>query len=520
MGPRNWYDRSVDGVQEKWEDLKEWWKSLFPPDDSYRRHREPESEPEPQRQPPTPPPVEAEGRYQVQQPGGELAHDTNNLGDALNAWRSLTNQEGTIIDSETGDNLTPEKDDDGRYAVLDEDDNQIGTFDDFAVAEQVWESETDKEGSIIDTEAKLDVTPYKGHLTDAEVLEAIQMVRQWGVNGYNRGYDRFDLNPQVDAAEVQRLIPLINKLRLPIFELANAVGDSHNLPTREVTVTKRAAEMDWKDVEYFENVPIDDPPTTFQASPLPQDRTEERLMREHGEIGRVRPMDLVMPDFVPRFARLDLTVEQDMEEVPGDVATKRVRKYRKEQTIVPREWEEKIEVTEEPRVQNLALVVDVSGSMSGANINVAVALVAVLITKHLNDDSQYSFRWFADYVDSPATAKSTRGKQQLVEFVLEVKPNDPIGGGTNIIGGMEAAANDVRSMARGDEIPEVVVITDGEDPYVTAETVYACVREDVVLHSVMIGGSNPALRRHSTTYEQIDPWSLGSDPYGHIHRRW
>ena len=509
-------------AREKWEDFKEWLKSLFPPNENpYRPQQKPPSQQQDaDDQPPPPPPVEAEGRYHVQQPSGDLAHDTDNLGDALNAWRSLTNQEGTIVDSETGEDLTPEKDDNGRYAVLDEDGDQIGTFNDLGVAEQVWETETDSEGMIVDTLNKLDVTPYKGHLSDEEVQEAIRLVQGWGGKGFSRGYDRYRALTYVDADEVARLIPIINKLRLPIFELANAVGDSHNLPTRSVTVTKREAEITYKDVEYFEDVPIDDPPTTFMPTPIPQDRTEIRPMREYGELGRVRPIELAMPDFERRYATLDLPIDEDMEELPGDAPAKKVRRTRKEQTITPREWEEEMEVTEEPRVQNLALVVDLSGSMGGPNINVAVALVAVLITKHLHDESRYSFRWFADYVDSASTAESTRAKKQLIEFVLDARSHDQIGGGTNILGGIEAAASDVRSMARSGEIPEVVVITDGDDWNVTAHSVYDIVRQDVILHSVMIGGQNAALRAHSTTYEQLDPWSLGYQHRYYDDRGW
>ncbi len=500
-----------DAARRRWEAVKEWWNSLFPPDDSYkRRHRDPEPEPEPPQPPPTRQPSGQEGaRYEVSNSDGSLAHQADQLTDALNAWRDLTHQQGSILDTETGEDLTPEKDENGRYAVMDEDGNQVGTFNDFDVAERVWETDTNGEGSIIDTLMKTDVTPYKGHLTDEEVAEAIAIVRSWGGRGFTRSFSRDPFEVVIDRDEVARLIPIINKMRLPIFELANAIGDSHDLPTSTVTVTKREAEITYKEVPYFEDVPVQQPPTTFRATPLPQDRRERRPMRAYDELTRVRPTELAMPDFERRFAMLELPVEDHMEEVPGDVPTKKVRKTRMEQTITPREWEEEIEVTDEPRVQNLAVVADLSGSMAGQRINVAVALVVVLITKHLHDESRYSFRWFANYVDKPSSADTTRGKRKLIEFVMDTKSTTDIGGGTNILGGIEAAASDVRSFVGQDEIPEILVVSDGDDWHVTAESVFACIGTDVILHALMVDGDNMALRSHSSTYDRIDTWNLG-----------
>ena len=505
----SWSDR----MRQRYREIVEWLRSLFPEASRPGLSQQAAQQSSPEGSQAREQSFEQEGRYQVQNSDETPVFQGNNLDTALRAWRQLTDQEGFIVDTDTGEDITPVKDDTGRYAVLDEQGEQVGTFESFSAAEHVWNTQTHREGAIIDTLEKKDITPFKGHLTDQEVEEALELVTRLGGPGFTRSLrrDRFD-ETALDLDTVRRLIPVINKLQLPIFELANAQGSRFNLPTRKVKVTKREAVVDrqWRD--YYEDVPIEEPPTSLLPSVTPQDHREVRPMRDFGEVVRVSPLHTVMPDFCERFARRELPVVEYQEEIPGEVRTARMRKKRLEETIIPREWEEIIEVTEEPRVQNLVVVCDLSGSMFWddvpKNAEVAIALCVVLVTKHLDDDSRYGFRWFADYVDKLVSGDSRRSKEDLIEFIMEASAKDEIGGGTSIISGIETAADDVRKLTRSGDIPEVLIVTDGSDS-VTAQEIFRAIGTDVVLHAVVINGDNEHLKHYSTTYAMINPWDIG-----------
>src|SRR6185436_12850850 len=98
-------------------------------------------------------------RYVVKDAAGQTITSKDTLAQAHQAWKDRTNQDGSIIDTRTGKDVTPEKDDDGQFADLDDQGKQFGSYQDFDQAVEAWKELTESKGKIVDVPRKLDVTP-------------------------------------------------------------------------------------------------------------------------------------------------------------------------------------------------------------------------------------------------------------------------------------------------------------------------------------------------------------------------
>jgi uncharacterized protein with von Willebrand factor type A (vWA) domain len=207
-------------------------------------------------------------------------------------------------------------------------------------------------------------------------------------------------------------------------------------------------------------------------------------------------MELLMQ----RIAKRELLRRAYEEELPGKPTVTKRREWQEVEELEVKEWTEQVEVAEEQQAQLLEIVLDVSPSMNGNSINMAIALALAVIGVHMDDDSRYIYRAFADYV-SDAIHATTKAQKAALARALMTQDND-VGGGTNILKAITAAATDVRGIARASDRPEILLITDGSDR-LSSEDVYRAVGNDVIMHVVVIGQSNYSLRERGSTYYEL-----------------
>jgi hypothetical protein len=384
----------------------------------------------------------------------------------------------------------------GRYMVIDKDGRQVGTYDSLADAKSAWRVETDSTGRIIDTKTHQDVTPFTQYLSEDQLRQAKAIV-----NGWTHEQGVFDV--RVNPSRVSALVERFNRMKLPIFDLANSVGGKIRLPTREMSVTVRSTRVVKQRIPYFENVPAESVKVGSQLTPEVQDDFEIRPIQTPDQLLRANPVSLVMPSFELDLARHDLGITKYQQPILGVAQTTRVRKWREQETTITEEQQKMVSVIDQNRSQALAIVCDISGSMGGGELEQAVALCIVLITKHLHDDSVYTFRWFASVVDLPyPEASNPRLKEKLISHIGSVTPFFPIGEGTNILKALAEGSKDVRR-TRGNQPRELLLITDGVDGISAARATLA-VKRGVILHTVIIGGDSEALKAASATYCRVD----------------
>lgn len=160
--------------------------------------------------------------------------ESDSLKQAHQDWKDQTNSEGRIIDRETDQDVTPEKDDNGRYVVLDKDGKPVGSYDDLDMAKDAWRTPTNTEGTIIDMKTKTDVTPekqYSTKLDHQQLATALQMARGasavWGQR------------PQGQVDVVAKYIKQLNRMKIPAYDIVNLRGRGRNTPTKTVPIVRR-----------------------------------------------------------------------------------------------------------------------------------------------------------------------------------------------------------------------------------------------------------------------------------------
>jgi len=478
-------------VTEQSEHPKRWWKKLweflFPPEE---------------RPPPPPPrhgkPNDDQSHYSVQNADGDEVSQSDSLAEAHRQWQQLTNQTGKIIDTTNGEDVTPLPDDNGRYVVLDKSGNQLESFGDKQAALESWRERTNESGSVIDTKTGEDITAkLKGFLTKDEMDEVLSCLG----SGLGRAEQRM---LSIDPYLIRRLIEELNHLPIPVFNITNIKGNHDEMPKKTVEIKRR--EVTIEKVKKIVTVEGPGPKTVAgrQEVPYPTDEQEPRRIRRIGDLTRVPASRLAMPRAMldRRLARRELPMPVYEEEVPGEQTVRKRKVYQEVEEPKVREWTEKVEISDEPRAQLLEIVLDVSGSMDGYPMNLAIALVALLVGKHLDDGSRYFYRQFGSDIGKLHEALTSSGKRRFVKFLVEQKQEE-VGWGTNILGAITLAARDVLGAAEGEDQPEVLLVTDGDQAF-GAESVYQALGSDVILHTVLVGlRENASLRKHSSTYYEI-----------------
>ena len=480
------------------ERLRSWWRSWW--------HRPSPPPPQPSQTPQVSQSPETvhktvdaeQDRYEVSDVSGQLSGDFDRLADAHQHWQEATDSQGTIIDRYTGEDVTPQSDDNGRYVVIDSDGTQAGSYDTLTEAERAWEGRTSRQGRIVDTQAGKDVTPRVSQRTTLSDQQLWQLRSRLAGKLFRRR------NPlYVDMDLVAQLAQPISRLPIPVFERTNFEGLGLTQPKKTVPIKRREVEIETvRKKVWIEEKGL--PRTSGRAfTRTPTDEPEPVVLQDLRDVAKAHLRDLAMPR--PHLARQitnrQLLVPGYVDEVPGKPAVQRRLVWRDEEQLTVREWEEQVEVNDEDSAQLLEILLDVSISMGGDNINLAVALAAVILQAHFDDDSQYLYRQFALDMGQSTYVQTPREKKSLLKSLHKFDMN--IGnGGTDILGAVRRAAMDVRQRAQQGQTPEVLLITDGADE-ISVEDLALVLGRDVILHTVTINGGNESLRRHSSTYYEL-----------------
>jgi uncharacterized protein with von Willebrand factor type A (vWA) domain len=170
--------------------------------------------------------------------------------------------------------------------------------------------------------------------------------------------------------------------------------------------------------------------------------------------------------------------------------------------------------------QVLYLLIDVSGSMSGARQLVATSIALAYIKKAIKEKSIYFFRHFDD---TPFDLHKVTNEKEALKEINYLLKNPKSGGGTCIDKALRRAIDDINdprifkqiekencdiaerpSMEDTEDLYEradILIITDGEDGVsVTSEFLE---QKKVVLHSFIIEGNNDTLKKISKTCQRM-----------------
>ncbi len=432
--------------------------------------------------------------YEVKDQNDQVVAHSETLQEAHQQWQNLTDSKGTITNLATGEDVTPEPDDKGRYVVLDQDRQQLGSFDDLAVAEQAWQELTDGKGRIIDVQDKRDITPKsKFQLTSQQLHELGGLIAG---KGYNNRH--LEVDPDV-VAEFARQIA---RLEVPIFVRTNLVGKGTPEPTKTVPIKRREVRIEKVRKKVEIEVKGKPKPGGRIFVPYATEESDVERMRTPSDIRFAPRSELALPSalFRRKIATKSLHRRVNIEEAPGTPTVRKRLVWQEFEEPKVHEWTENVEVTEDEKAQIVESLLDVSGSMDGSSINLAVALATVVVSGHLDDDSRYLYRQFGTDVGPLTEASTPAQKRKMVGSFL--RQNNSYGGGTEIMKAVVVAAADVRARAKSDQAPEVLLITDGDD-YVSSELLYAALGRDVTLHTVVVNGRNQFLKDRSTTYYEL-----------------
>lgn len=479
----------TESIEQKglWQKIKEF---LFPPREEYPRTSQSQTQSKSDQG--------DDKRFSVKDASGNQVDASDSLAEAHRRWQQLTEQKGSIVDTESGEDVTPEPDDNGRYVVMDKSGNQLESFGNREAALESWRQETQETGSVIDTETNEDITAaIKGFLTKEQLDEVISRLGTRAGKG-KPSHRILGIEPNKVAWYAEQ----INRMQVPVFNMTNTVGKKDDLPTKTVPIKRRKVTIETKRRIVEVEAPGPPSPSQWVRVPYPTDQQEMQPIRRTGDISRVSASDLAKPEelLYEGIARRTLRMAAYDEEVPGAPTVKKRKVWQEYEEPKVEEWTEEVEISDEPRAQLVELIVDVSGSMGWDDrMNLAVAVAILLVGKHLNDGSRYYFRQFANIVGAVVQALDDKEKRKFLTFLVNQKDTD-LGGGTEILIAVRAAAQDVRSAATSQDRAEVLLITDGDDTF-GASDLYRAIGEDVTLHTIIVGPSgNESLKRHSSTY--------------------
>jgi uncharacterized protein with von Willebrand factor type A (vWA) domain len=146
--------------------------------------------------------------------------------------------------------------------------------------------------------------------------------------------------------------------------------------------------------------------------------------------------------------------------------------------------------------QALYLLIDVSGSMSGAKNIYACGVALAFVRQAITEGSTYFLRFFDDSPHQLYTVTT----QEEAENMSKILIREPFsGGGTDIENAMRKAIEDITKSPEKFEKAEIMIISDGEDDVSLRKTDL----QGVKIHSTIIDGKNKGLELISETYTEL-----------------
>ncbi len=156
-------------------------------------------------------------------------------------------------------------------------------------------------------------------------------------------------------------------------------------------------------------------------------------------------------------------------------------------------------IFEEPG--SLYVLLDKSGSMVGKKILWAKAVALALAKKAVKEHRLFIARFF-DSIPYPPVSIGRRVKHGDVIKLLNYIAKTSAVGGTDITRAIIIASEDIkRRLVKG--VSDIILITDGEDRIAIEATRRSLLSSKAKLHTVMVQGSNPDLKRISDTYFRV-----------------
>ena len=453
---------------------------------------------------------------------------------AGNQQSRLDNDSQQIVSQ--GLNELPDDIESASYLVLDEANYPLDTHFTYDDAFQQWQELTDSQGTIVELESLEDITPhglwdkllksigirkkskYYIDKNDEEDKEGRYLTRKQiaEIKGAMKSANpNFSIG--TDPSVVMHFIEILNSSRLPVVDAAKKIQDKAQ---KYIEVKKKRHLVRKVKQKVVEQVKTTTTKTRIVKSPVPADDFETRRYRRVRDLRSLaRPLDWAMPrDVLARkMSRRELPVLQHLaeDEFPETV-TNTIEKEVIVDEPYTEEYTEQVAIDQEPDGQLLFIVTDVSGSMMDKPINAAAAVAATVVGANLDNKSQYFFMPFASTTGNITFAKDLKAKKQLIRTLIELEDSS-LGGGTNILEALRVAAREVRKIATKDTKPEILLITDGGD-FITEQDIYDIIGSDIQLHTVCVGSSNPSLASHSSTYTDIEIPFYGDEQIRVVNR--
>ncbi len=396
--------------------------------------------------------------------------------DAKTSWESQTHQQGSIVDLETGKDVT-----DSDQTVW----NKMLSW-------LKGKGRTRRTAPVLQPKdmAPVTVTPPMSKATRREITQRVG--RLPGVGEGESGL----LFKQL----LMRLVNELNKLNLPVYEVAKKRREETE---KLVPIKKFRRLMRQKEVTILEERDRITTHVIKTPSITPEDDVTLRPIRSITELKRVASRNmLALPREVlaRKIVSRQLSVVQFLQdEIEEEVITESARKTIIVDEPYVEEYVDYLSVAVEPKGQLLYILADGSGSTRGYPAHLVNAMALAVLGRNLDNTSRYFYRVFTGKVHTRFVGNNPAQKRQLIQDIISAFCAE---GGTDIRSALEVAASEIRREANEDDQPEILLITDGSDSF-TADELFAIIGNDIILHSVIVNGSNSSLKQYSSTYVEL-----------------
>ncbi len=264
-----------------------------------------------------------------------------------------------------------------------------------------------------------------------------------------------------------------------IKRLAN-IDDSHSIDDPETIkeIADRLSDRTLHILDVVSKKPILDidleSKTRLQETNAGGVYQQPRNIRDLSEVPKMRPVEWAMPDSLRRYRMLT-----------GQ--SKRLQRY---------------EIVQDKK--KFIVLEDASGSMIQYNLHGlprfywSRGTIANLARQAVAGNTEFVYHQFHDIVLPGVSVKTKEEATEFLEWAISISPTT---GGTNIYNAIKEGVKN----AKGDELLEILLITDGEDESIndTSKVKRLLNKGNIRLHVIVIGGDNNSLKKVATSYQTV-----------------